>query len=101
MFQPDYAATLAYFDEREADVFENYLFIERQVHMIEHDDRCTRLAQDLPRGLRRLYGHQYSRLKRIWPTKKSAAITATDPATTEIVVDRPTPAVPPVVRRPT
>ena len=28
-------------------------------------------------------------------------MTATDPATTDIVVDLPTPAVPPVVRRPT
>src|SRR4030095_14144398 len=34
-------------------------------------------------------------------TKKSTAMTATDAATTALVVDRPTPWVPPVVRRPT
>ena len=36
-----------------------------------------------------------------WVTKKSAAITATEPATTDSVVDLPTPAVPPLVRSPT
>jgi hypothetical protein len=38
---------------------------------------------------------------KICVTKKSPAMTATDPATTEIVVDLPTPAVPPRVLKPT
>ena len=45
--------------------------------------------------------HQYSSVIRRRVRKKSTTITATDEATTALVVARPTPCVPPLVRSPT
>ena len=91
-------------NQREADVLQNHVLVERERHVIEHDDRSARLVQRLFRRLRfrrLLLRHQYSNEINTCVTKKSTAITATDPATTETVVALPTPCVPPVVRKPT
>src|SRR5262249_10588817 len=92
------------FDEREADRVEHHVVVERQVHLVEHDDGRAGFVQQLfeGRSMRCAVLHRgYSSEMRICVTKKSAAITATDPATTDTVVALPTPCVPPVVRSPT
>src|SRR5690349_17800052 len=86
----------------EAHVTQDDLVVERQLHVLENDDGTVG-----PVGRRRRrrgfheQGHQYSSSIRSGVMKKSTAITATDPMTTALVVARPTPWVPPLVRRPT
>ena len=55
---------------------------------------------ELLRVANRVGRHQYNSVISTRVTKKSTAITATDAATTALVVARPTPCVPPVVRKP-
>src|SRR4029077_4340793 len=76
--------------------------VEGELDLIEHHDRRARLVEDLVGGLcPARCVHQYIVAIRILVTKKSTAITATDPVTTATVVASPTPWVPPLVRSPT
>src|SRR5262245_17576787 len=76
----------------EADVPQHDLVVKGQRDFVEHD-RCVCIHAAV--------GHQYNRVINSLVTKKSTAITATDAATTDCVVARPTPCVPPCARRPT
>ena len=89
--------------QREANVAQDHLVVEREPHLVEDDDRPAG-----PEGLleeRRagpvLDSHQYIKTMMTLVTRKSTAMTATELATTAFVVARPTPCVPPVVRMPT
>ncbi len=84
-------------------VAQNHLLVERQVDLVEQHHRRVRLGEldrqsEVGDGL----GAHQNRIEinnRV--TKKSTISTTTDAATTALVVERPTPWVPPVVRRPT
>ena len=82
--------------------------------MVEDDDRRTRLVEHLPSVIGSDAGprapslrvvvpiaHQYSRPISSLVTKKSTASTATDAGDDGVGRARPTPCVPPVVRKPT
>src|SRR3954469_22623032 len=88
-------------DER--DLSQDLLVVECQGDAVEHDDRTAwthRLFKERrPRHL--LDRHQYINAMSSFVTRKSTAMTATDAATTALVVARPTPCVPPRVRMPT
>ncbi len=89
--------------QREADVTQNDFFVKCQRDPVEDDDRCILPVQHFAKRRRLLASelHQYINVIRIRVRKKSTAITATEAATTAFVVARPTPCVPPLVRRPT
>src|SRR6185312_11325601 len=84
-------------------VAQNLFVVKRERHAVKDDDRAAG-----PQGLiekRRtrclLDRHQYMIAMSSLVTRKSTAMTATDAATTALVVARPTPWVPPRVRIPT
>jgi hypothetical protein len=89
--------------QREADVAEHDFVVEGERDSLEDNRRA--LSGCAPFEDRRITNcngcHQYNSVIINRVTKKSTAITATDAATTALVVERPTPWVPPEVRRPT
>ena len=85
------------------DVAQDQLVVERQVHLVEEHHRRVDFGQLdwQPEFGEALGAHQNKIDSNNRVTKKSTINTATDAATTALVVDRPTPCVPPDVRRPT
>ena len=90
--------------QREADVAQDHLVVERQRHLVEqHDGRAlpSRISTGRPASARDSRRHQNSIEISSRVTKKSTTSTVTEAATTALVVARPTPWVPPRVRSPT
>ncbi len=88
--------------ELEADAAQDDVVVEGQVDVLEHHHRLIAgAARGGPAQRVGIDLHQNSSDNSSWVEKKSMAITATEAATTALVVARPTPSVPPRVRRPT
>src|SRR6185503_19218945 len=89
-------------DQREADLAKDHLVVKGQRYLVEHDDGRARSVEDVLADQGFFNRHtQYINVNSKRVMKKSTASTATDAATTALVVARPTPCVPPRVRRPT